>query len=393
MAVTSSTNLSPQLSVTSSDELNVLVDSEQFVIQGNQVWTGLEVINAAFFFSSIPADSLISDNWHYNLGQVLTEGFDIDGVGSRSSINNNHAIHSGFEYKNTSGTGYVTARDVTFSGNSSYESVNPASAAFTFTSSGSFRDNTAYNPQGWGFFCSNLDASDLPNNGNGSITGGGNKVIYAGNAGFVGALRIGSDPLGKAVGNINFDPFDCYIDPKYEADNPNTKVPNGATNGIIEMRGDPSNVRIANGKVLPCTGNQIVARPDTTMDNIIFENMEHGDTDDSCYDFGATMTRVRIINPRLPANIGDRPFRMGTVSKSSIVCEEHPNLQNAATSNAGTGFLINGLGFESGLGATNPPTATGDIWALGVTVQNTDDGSMWIRVNHSTTPTTAWKQI
>lgn len=389
VAITASTALSPQLSILNSLGTQTLVSDERIEVIDNTVFTGTEVINAAFFFGKLPADSVISNNYHYNLGQVATEGFDIDGIGARCTVTNNHAIYSGFEYKHSSGSTFNTNRDVVFSGNSSYESVG---TAFTFTSSGCFDNNTAYNPGGWGFFCSNLDATDVGSNENGIITGAGNKVIYAGNPAFVGAIRIGSDALGKAVGNINFDPFDSYVDPVYEVANPGTKVPNGAENGIIEMRGDPNNIRIANGKILPCTGNQIVSRPDNNMDNVIFENLEHGDTDDSCYDL-ADMTRLRIINPRLPANIGDRPFRLAAVSKSSVVCEEHPNLKNASTSNSGTGFLINGLGFEAGLGATNPPTATGDIWALGVTVQNTDDGSMWMRVSHSTTPATAWKQI
>ena len=388
LEVTESTNISPQISVTSSDDSDSIFSDSQFVISNNKVWTGTEAVNSAFFFSSIPSDSVISENYHYNLGKSLTEGFDIDGIGSRATVINNHAIYSGFEYKQSSSKGYDNARDVVFSGNFSFEQINPNSAAFSILSSACADNNTAYNPAGWGFFCAGITSNDIGSNENGPITGAGNKVIYAGNPDFDGALCLGGS-TGKALGNINFDPFDCYIDPVYALNNPGVKIPVS----LIQLVGDSNNIRIANGKMAACTSNQILIRADTNCDNIIFENLDHGDTDDACYDL-SKVTRLRIINPRLPDNIGDRPFRMSAVSKSSIVSEEHPNIVNAATSNSGTGFIINGMGIESGLATGVPPTATGNIWAVGVTVENpTAPATLWVRVNSSTTPSIAFVQV
>ncbi len=386
-SVTAATNSAPTYQIQNGNKANALYAEEIFDIQNNICKIGNAVTNAMYFFGRIPSDSVVANNWAFNLAKNSTEGFDIDGVGARASVTNNHAIYCGYEYKQSTGSDYDTARDIGFTGNYSFEAQG---TAFSFRSSGNFNNNVAYNPDGWAFFCSEFVADDLTSANGVELKGGGNVGIYAGAANFKG-LKIGESGSGLAIGNINFDPFSIIVDPVYEKDNPGTKIPNSGVAALIDVEGDVRNVRVANGSLAPCTGDQVLILPGAEANDVFFERMNHGDCDGSCYDFRLTKN-MHITNPVWPSSVGDRVARYVDCERVIIQAEEHPTLGTSAGSPTNKGVVINGLGYDATALAANPPTANA-YWPQGTLCKVLADNEVWVRVTTSAAPASAWKKL
>lgn len=380
-AIAAATATSPFISIV-FNTTNVF----EFLFDSVTLRTGSEIVSSAIVLHYLPSGGHVTNNTHINIGQVATEGFDIDNLGSGTLVQSNTAIYSGFEYKVGSG-GYVDSNNCIFSGNLSYESVG---AAFSIRSSCIASNNLAYNPTDYGFFLRDFDPSDISNSDNVWVQGSNNIVVWAGST-MTAAYAVGST-VGAGntnfVQNINFDGFGFYIDPKYKEDNPAAVLPCIC----IDLRGDCTNIRFANGKIDESGAvNQVQLRDCTSgATNLTFENITHGDAGDSCYDL-LLAQNVKIINPTFPATIADRPVRFSSVTGAQVTCPFHASITLAQTSGGNSGILINNWGQEAA-GVGNPPSA-GDEWPIGCVAENSDDNTVWLRKSPSGVSATAWAQI
>jgi hypothetical protein len=352
------------------------VYNPEYVVEGNYVRTGTQAIGGAFVIHGIPMGGRCNHNTHNNIGNVGdNDGFDIDNIGRFAQIIGNSAIGSGFEYK--PGTnGYSDSRDIIFSHNISVNAKTP----FSIRSSCIGYGNIAYNPLNYGIFCSpGADVDNLLPLA--TIQIHGFRIIYAGGSPWTAAVKIDGVMRG-----MEFEGIRIEIDPEWAVANPSGTLPNVQFN----IDGDINNLTIRNSFIDKSAGNQIQVRPTTRISNLNIDNVQFGDCGDSCIDL-FNCDAVRIINPVFPSTITDRPIRLSTCDRVKIECDYHSLITLAQTSGTNTGVLINNWGQEAA-GAATPPNAT-SRWPIGCTVQNTSDGSVWVRVSVSTVPATAWKQI
>jgi hypothetical protein len=381
VAIAAGTAMSPFVSIVfnTSNDFECLIDS-------NTLRTGTEVVASAIVLHYLPSGAHVTNNTHINIGQVATEGFDLDNLGSNTLVSGNTAIYSSYEYKVGSG-GYVDSNNCLFTNNVSYESIG---AAFSLRSTCIASNNIAYNPADYGFFLRDFGPTDISNSDNVWVQGSNNIVVWAGSS-MTAAYAVGST-VGAGntnfVQNVNFDGFGFYIDPKYKEDNPAAVLPCIG----IDLRGDCANIRFANGKIDETgVANQVQLRDCTSgATNLTFENITHGDAGDSCYDL-LTAQNVKILNPTFPATIADRPVRFSGVTVAQITCPYHASITFAQVSGGNSGVLINNWGQEAA-GVGNPPSA-GVEWPIGCTAENTDDNTVWLRKSVSAVPASAWIQL
>jgi hypothetical protein len=373
VAIDSTTAVSPTLTVTLPENPTY---TPSFKVSGNTVYGGTENLSSgAFVIHGIPLGGTLSGNTHVNLGGSATEGFDIDNVGRFARILGNTAIGSSFEYK-TGTRGFSDSRDVIFAHNVSIG----GDAGFSIRSSCIGYGNIAYNPKAYGLYCTpGADVDGLLSAASMQLSGF--KIIYSGGTPWTAAVKVDG---GMAA--MEFDDFSIELDPAWASANPAGTLP-----GIqFNVDGGVNNLTIRDTFIDKSAGDQINVRPSTRAANMNFENIRFGDCGDSCIDL-LNCDAVRIVNPVFPASITDRPVRLSTCDRVRIECDYHASITLAQTSGTNTGVLINNWGQEAA-GAATPPNAS-SRWPVGCMVTNTSDGSVWLRVNVSTTPASAWKQI
>jgi len=370
------TGVSPSLNVTIPPEATATPEHK---VNNNTVWTGTEVISTgAYIIHGMPAGGECIGNTHFNIGAADNEGYDIDNIGKFAKVCQNTAWGSGFEYK-TGTAGYSDSRDIIFSENISY---NARSIAFGIQSSCIGFGNVAYNPTGWGLYMTPAADVDLLLDKS-HVSLSGIKIVYAGSP----WTGTGAVKLNSGFKSLSIDDLRIELDPAWDEANPTTPMPNV----LINVDGDVSNFTLRNVYLDRHAADGIQIRPDVAGNNILLENVTWGgDAGDSCFDI-ANCSNVKIINPSFPAAITDRPVRLSACRSVQIECEYHASIMLAVTSGANTGVLVNNFSTEA-LGVGSTPVTT-PLWPVGSVVQNSSDGSVWLRIAATTSPTTAWKQL
>lgn len=352
-----------------------------FNVSNNWVIGGTEVAAGLFAIHRIPNGGICEKNVVVDLGRSGTEGYDIDGLGAFAHFVKNVAIYCGFEYKTSAGSGIDSSRDAFFHDNYSYEGFSP----FSIRSSCNSRGNVAYNPTGWGLYMGN-DAGSDPRIANSALCDiNGFTVVWAG-AEMNGAARIAGTFKKLSLRN-----FRVVIDPVYAANHPDAKIP-ASFGAILHIKGDGiKDIDIDDLYVEKSTVPQILIRSDTSgarSSGIRITNPTFGDCDAACID-AIDSDYLTIVEPKFPANIGDRAVRALGCKGLSLTSRDATKTDNILTAPTNVGATINGYGISFNTEAGKPLNQ--EYYRVGNIVKNNFDATYYLKI--STGLTTGWVKL